>query len=168
MGYGVLDVCKKELHRVQEIAEACEQKLHGLEELKTKLQKGEYDIYDLPSYNRQMRHVLVFLDDSLKISDSLANRLNEILETAPVLNQVSSINLVIDTNHELCRLVGIVQKDVGDVTALIESDFHKYYCQKSNTLCPNLDCKYRNDPMEKKYARELRWRHFLNRLHLWK
>lgn len=166
MGYGVLDVCKKELSKVREMSDACEKRTKELQELKAMIQGGKYDINKIPSCRKNMKGILHYLNDSLKQSERLANRLKEMVKTAPVLNQVSAINTVFDTNHELYQRVSTAQKEVDEVSSILEKEFDKYYCQKSNTLCAILSCDHRNDPMEKKYARELRWRRFLNKIHL--
>ena len=166
MGYGVLDVCKNELSKVQEMSDACEKRAIELQELKAMIQGGKYDINKTPSYHTKMKGILHYLNDALKQSERLANRLKEMVKTAPVLNQVSAINTVFDTNHELYQRVSAAQKEVDEVSTILEKEFDKYYCQKSNMLCAILSCDHRNDPMEKKYARELRWRRFLNKIHL--
>lgn len=166
MGYGVLDVCNKDLSKVQKMSDACENKIIELQELKVMIQSGKYDINQIPSYHKWMKGILDYLNEALSQSERLAKRLNEMVKTAPVLNQVTVINTVFDTNHELCQRVAATQNEVVEVSTILEKEFDKYYCHKSNMLCEILCCEHRNDPMEKKYARELRWRRFLIKLHL--
>ena len=165
MGYGVMEVCKKDLFKVQELSGACEKKTQELQELKAMIQSGEYDMNQIPSYHKRMKSILMYLNESIRQSERLANRLNEMVKTAPVLNQIVAINTVFDTNHELYQRVSEAQKEVDVASTLLEKEFDKYYCQKSNMLCAKLCCEHRNDPMEKKYARKLRWRRFLIRIH---
>lgn len=165
MGYGIWEVCKKDLSKVQEMSDACEKKTQKLQELKAMIQSGEYDINQIPSYHKRMKSILMYLNESIRQSERLANRLNEMVKTAPVLNQIAAINTVFDTNHELYQRVSEAQKEVDVASTLLEKEFDKYYCQKSNMLCAKLCCEHRNDPMEKKYARKLRWRRFLIRIH---
>lgn len=159
MGYGVLDVCQKELTKVQEMANDCKKKHQELETLKTKIQNGEYDIYQIAKDNRCLRNMLVYLDDSLKQSDKLASRLHEMVKIAPILDYVTVINTVFDINKELYSQVKAVQKDVGEVSSLLQVEFDKCYCQKANALCPKLDCEQRSEPKDKKYIRQLRRNH---------
>lgn len=148
------------------MSDACEKRTKELQELKAMIQGGKYDINKIPSCLKNMKGILHYLNDALKQSERLANRLKEMVKTAPVLNQVSAINTVFDTNHELYQRVSTAQKEVDEVSSILEKEFDKFYCQKSNTLCAILSCDHRKDPMEKKYARELRWRRFLNKIHL--
>lgn len=168
MGYGVLDVCRIDLSKVQEMSAACEKKVKELEEIKTLVLSGEYDFSQIPVYNAKLSSVLNDLDKAIKQSERLAARLNEMVRTAPVLDHVTAINTIFDTNHELHQRIGSVQQEIGSLATLINREFKKYYCQKANTLCPDLTCINRNDPMEKKYVKELRRRRFLQKLHLGK
>lgn len=166
MGHDVLDVCKKDLCKVQEMSDACEKKTKELQDLKAMIQGGKYDINQIPSFRKRIKDILNYLNEALNQSERLANRLDEMVKTAPILNQVAAINTVFDTNHELYQRVSAAQKEIDEASTILENEFDKYYCQKSNMLCAKLCCEYRNDPMEKKYARELRWRRFLFRMHL--
>ena len=168
MGYGILEICQKELQKVRDATNTCEQKTKEMEELKVLIQGGHYDIFQIPAYHRRLREILLYLNEAVKQSDNLTSRLNEMVKTAPVLNQVDAINTVFDANHELYLRVGAAQKELDNTANLVNNEFDKYYCQKSNTLCPDFDCEYRNDPMDKQYARELRWHRLLRKLHLTK
>lgn len=156
MGYGALEVVQKDLKQVQEAAADCEKKRQEIEALKTKIQNGDYDINQISTDNRRLKDILRFMNDSLKQSDKLANRLNEMVRVAPVLDHVKIINIVFDTNHELYLQVKAVQTEVGVVLSLLQNEFDKCFCQKANALCPNLDCEHRSEPMDKKYIRQLR------------
>lgn len=166
MGYGVLDICKKELLKVREMSESCNQKGQELEEIKSKIQSGQYDINQIPEYNKLLKEILNYLKDSLKQSARLSSRLDEIVKTAPVLNQVTDINTIFDANKDLYAKVVATDKVLDDVLALTTDDFDKFYCQKSNMLCPNSECEYRKDPVDKKYARKLHWQSFLRKIKL--
>ena len=156
MGYGVLEVVQKDLKMVQEMTGDCEKKRLELEMLKSKIQNGEYDIYQITKDNRRLKDMLNYLDDSLKQSDKLASRLHEMVRIAPILDYVTVINTVFDTNKELYSQVKAVQKDVGEVSSLLQNEFDKCFCQKANALCPNLNCEHRREQMDKKYIRQLR------------
>lgn len=168
MGYGILEICQKELQKVRDATNTCEQKTKEMEELKVLIQGGHYDSFQIPAYHRRLREILLYLNEAVKQSDNLTSRLNEMVKTAPVLHQVDAINTVFDANHELYLRVGAAQKELDNTANLVNNEFDKYYCQKSNTLCPDFDCEYRNDPMDKQYARELRWHRLLRKLHLTK
>lgn len=156
MGYGVLEVVQKDLEKVREMAGDCEEKRIELEALKAKIQNGEYDIYLVSKDNRRLKDMLNYLDDSLKQSDKLASRLKEMVRVAPILDYVTVINTVFDTNKDLYVQVKAVQKDVEEVSSLLQVEFDKCYCQKANALCPKLDCEHRSEPMDKKYICQLR------------
>ena len=100
--------------------------------------------------------MLKYLDDSLKQSDKLADRLNEMVKIAPIFDHVTVINTVFDTNKELYSQVQAVQKDVREVSSLLQLEFDKFYCQKANALCQNRACGHRSEPMNKNYIRQLR------------
>lgn len=156
MGYGVLEVVEKDLKKVQEMAGGCEKKRQELATLKAKIQNGEYDIYQISKDYRQLKDMLKYLDDSLKQSDKLADRLKEMVKIAPILDHVTVINTVFDTNKELYSQVKAVQKDVQEVSSLLQLEFDKCYCQKANAICLNRDCGHRSEPMDKNYIRQLR------------
>ena len=166
MGYGVMEICQKEMMRVREATVTCEQKTKELEEIKTRIQNEQYDIKQIPTYHRQLKEVLNYLKDAVKQSGKLTSRLDEMVKIAPALNQVTAIKTVLKANHDLYLKVNAAQKELDYAADLVNSEFDKYYCQKSNTLCSTFDCEYRNDPMDKKYARELRMRRLLTKLHL--
>lgn len=166
MGYGVLDICKKELSMVRQMSKACDQKIQELDNIKSMIQSGQYDIAKIPDCSKSLKEIINHLKTSLMQSVRLSSRLDEIVKTAPILNQVTDINTIFDANKELCEKVKATEKVLDEVHIMVNDELDKYYCQKSNMLCPYLDCAYRNDPMDKKYARELKWRRFIRRFHL--
>ncbi len=159
MGYGVMEVCEKELSKVQEMVDACKNKCKELEVLRANIKSDNYDIDQIAIDNRRLLVLLRFLNDALKQSDKLAARLNEMVRIAPILDHVAAIKTVFDTNHELYLQVKEVQKTVDDVSTLLQKEFDEHYCQKAKALCPNMDCEHRDEPFDKKYVRQLRHSH---------
>lgn len=163
MGYGVWEVCQKDLAKVQDLVDDCEKKRQELEDLKKTIQSGNYDICQIKKENRRLGELLKFLEDSLKQSDKLAKRLNEMVKIAPILDYVEVIDTIFGANQELCSKVKAVQKEVGEVLSLLQKEYEKYYCQKAHAICWDLDCDQRNEPADKKYIRQLRRRHLLTK-----
>lgn len=163
MGYGVLDVCEKDLENVRNMASDCEKIAAELQELKSSVESGKSGVEQLLSYSKRFDEILAFLVKALDKSAKLSSRMDEIVKIAPVLNQVDVINLIFDSNKELYQKVGSAKNEVGVVFDLVQKEVDKYYCKKSNSLCLDMACIHRNEPMEKKYALRLRWRRFLSK-----
>lgn len=166
MGYGVLDVCKKDLEKVRSAASACESITNELQGFKTTVESGKYDLEQLTSYTNRLEDILAFLKEGLLQSEKLSSRMDEIVRIAPVLNQVDAINMVFDSNKELYQKAVSTQNEVGIVFELVQKEVDKYYCKRYGGFCEDMICGRRNEPMDKKYARRLRRRRFLMKLHL--
>ena len=164
MGYGVIEVCQKELDIVQARINDCWQKKKELIEIKTKIQEGDYELPHLTLFIKQAKQVLKSMQDSLRHSEKLTTRLNEIVKMAPVLNQVDDITLIFDANKLLHEVVLNVNKEIDAVSSLVDNEMKRYYCRRANSLCPQLDCEHRNDPPDRKYAKHQRWRLFFGKL----
>lgn len=166
MGYGVLDVCKVELEKVNNITSECEKITGELVELKSIIESGKYDNELLISYNKRLENILQYLNAGLRQSQKLSSRMDEIVKIAPVLYQVDDINLIFDSNKKLYEKVVETQNEVESVFDLIQKEVDKYYCKRFGGFCEDMACEHRNESMDKKYARRLRWRRFLMKLHL--
>lgn len=166
MGYGVLDVCKKDLEEVQNFSRNCEPKMKELQDIKTIVDSGQYDFEQLTSATKRLEDILAFLRKGLVQSDRLSSRMDEIVKIAPVLNQVDALNMIFASNKELYNKAVSTQNEVGAVYELVQKEVDKYHCKRFGGLCGDMACEHRNEPMDKKYARRLRWRRFLMKLHL--
>lgn len=157
MGYGVLDVCKVELEKVKNITSECEKITGELVELKSIIESGKYDNELLISYNKRLENILQYLNAGLRQSQKLSSRMDEIVKIAPVLYQVDDINLIFDSNKKLYEKVVETQNEVESVFDLIQKEVDKYYCKRFGGFCEDMACEHRNESMDKKYARRLRW-----------
>ena len=166
MGYGVLDVCKKELEKVRSVISACDSITNELQGFKTTVESGKYDLEQLTSYTDRLEDILAFLKEGLLQSEKLSSRMDEMVRIAPVLNQVDAIKHIFDSNKELYQKAVSTGNEVGTVFELVQKEVDKYYCKRFGGLCGDMACEHRNEPMDKKYARRLRWRRFLMKLHL--
>lgn len=166
MGYGVLEVCKNDLSKVQEMSEACEKITKDLKDFKDMMQNNKCDIEQIPTYLKQLKGFLKYLNKPLDQSERLVSRLDEFVKIAPVLNQVDIINTICNTAKELHRNIYAVQEEVYEAFSMLKKKLEKYYCQRSNMLCAKLSCEYRKHPMEKRYALKHRWDRLLIKLNL--
>lgn len=156
MGYGILDVCKKDMSKVCEMTKTCNQITKELEGLQTILQNQQYDIYKLPEYQRLLDNKLRYTRKSILQAKKLSSRLHEMLNKVPALHQVTEIDLIFKTNDDLLEIVNTVHNRVNVLITLVEDEYLRYYCKKSNTLCFHTDCIHKNDSLDKKYEQRLR------------
>lgn len=166
MGYGVLEVCKNDLSKVREMSDTCKKNTKVLQDIKDMMQNNKCDIEQIPTYFKQLKGILKYLNKPLEQSERLVNRLDEFIKIAPVLNQVDIINTICNTAKELHRNIYAVQNEVYEAFSMLKKKFEKYYCQRSNMLCAKHSCEYRTHPLDKKYALKHRWHRFLNKLNL--
>ena len=156
MGYGVLEACEKDLLKVKAASMTCEQKEKKLEAIAEVIKSGNYIEHNLVEYLKYSRDTMAFLVKSLKQSDVLITRLDEIVRIAPDLHQVTEFKVIFDTNKELYKKMEEVRGRVGEISSLVQKEMDKYYCQKSNALCFKVDCNHRDDIYDKKYSRKMR------------
>ena len=60
MGYGVVDVCKKELSNVRVMSDSCNEKAKELEAIESKIKSGQYEIDQIPEYSKRLKNSLFF------------------------------------------------------------------------------------------------------------
>ena len=165
MGYGVMEVCKADLQRVQNMSKACEKKIEELKELKTKINNGFHNASQIAVDRRRLKDLLHFFEESINQSDRLAKRLDEKVKVAPVFDDIVIMKTIFETNHELSERVDTALKEVKDIIALLQSEQDKYHCTRADALCRELNCEHRKDPKDKNYIRQLRRFHSVKKIH---
>ncbi len=168
VGFGVLEVCEKDLLRIKEMSAVCEQKGRRLVEIKDKIQKGRFEESQLLDFLIEGRDTVTYLRDSLNQSMKLSRRLDEIMDLAPLSLQFEDFKAFLDTNKAFFDEIQSVDKEVDAVTALLQEENCKYICRKYNTYCTLTECDHRNDELDRKYVRRMRRRRILQKLRLLK
>lgn len=168
VGYGVLEVCNKDLQRIEEMSVACEQKGRHLAEIKDKIQNGRFEMSQLLEFLIETKDTVTYLRDSLHQSMRLSNRLDEIMSLAPFSLQVEDFKDILDANKAFFERILSVDKEVDTVTALLQEEDRKYICQKYSIYCTSTECDQKNDELDKRYIRRMRRRRFFQKLHLLK
>ena len=143
MGYGVLDACRKELKEVQDDISQYEQECVELEDIRSRIQSGEIDVYQIPDFRRKLDKELKNLNESLRKTEKLSDRLNEVVTCAPVLNQVSDICYIFDANKKSFDVINRISKDVEELSSELFTQYREFYCQKIDGYCPDKKCTHR-------------------------
>ena len=164
MGYGVMDVCKADLQRVQNMSKACEKKIEELKELKTKINNGNHNASQTAVDRKRLKDLLHFFEESINQSDRLARRLDEKVKVAPVLDDTVAMKTIFETNHKLNERVVTALKEVRVVIDLLQSEQDKYHCTRVDARCMKLDCEHRKDPKDKNYIRQQRQYHSIKKI----
>lgn len=161
MGYGVIEICQKKLNEVQDHTKKCEGMSKEVAQIKQTILSGQVDRNLFHSSTLRMKQILNYLKETLRQSEKLSGKLDEILKVVPVFTSISDINAIFDTNKELYEKIQIVDGELDELSDLIRDRFTRHYCRKTNSLCEALDCDARNDSMCWNYALERRWNSLL-------
>ena len=119
MGYGVLDVCEKELKIVQEMSSVCVSTAGRYDQLRSKLEMGTYDAKDIVNDRERVKSTLDYIEKALEQSKKLTKRLGEIMKVSPVINQMPDIQRVCKANDELFSKVCKIQETLKDVIPML-------------------------------------------------
>ena len=119
MGYGVLDVCYKELRGVEKKTEMCLAEEKELDDIKDRAIAGEYTINQFEEEQVRVDKVIKGIYDTLGLSKSLINRMDEILKVSPYFRNNSEINYVLDISCQCINKVEIVFEKAKVVSRLL-------------------------------------------------
>ena len=119
MGYGVIEICHKKLKEVQDHTKKCEVMSKEVALIKQTISSGSVDQTLFPKSLLRMQQMLKYINESLKLSNALTDRLDEIIKVVPVFTSISDIRAIMDTNKELHNKAKIVNNEINKLLNVI-------------------------------------------------
>lgn len=153
MGYSVIEVCQKELKFIGDTLSKYDEIKNELDKVIIEIKEGSYNYVDLRRYNKLNLDSINLLQTALVISKKLTRRLKRILEITGCEN-IHEIEQISNLNDRFYTRIIVLINSVDEITALIDGEITKYYCNKYGGLCSK-DCKHRNERLSYWYKVKL-------------
>lgn len=155
MGSTVLESCAQEVEKLGRGVEIYKEKRQVLEMIENSIKNSNVEFEELRRYVGEIEEVVAYLNQCLRQSSVLGNKLEQIEKMVPELknddNFMTLISMLDDVNVATDTLMKLSRSVFGKVAQM----FEKYHCERYGGLC-NAYCALRHEKMSFRH-RIIRW-----------
>lgn len=134
MGYGVIDACYQELRSVETETKKSAAENKELAAIKQYVYAGKCDSKMLREYNDRCKKILDHQKKTLNLSETLVNRIKEIVKASSSLSEVSEVKYVSDKNQKCCDSVKKVIDRVSEVIKMLHEAELESFAERETIL----------------------------------
>ncbi len=155
MGSTVLESCAQEVEKLGRGVEIYKEKRQVLEMIENSIKNSNVEFEELRRYVGEIEEVVAYLNQCLRQSSVLGNKLEQIEKMVPELRNdddfMSLVSMLDDVNVATDTLMKLSRSVFGKVAQMVE----KYHCERYGGLC-KAECAHRYEKMSFWY-RIVRW-----------
>lgn len=147
MGYGVIEVCEKEIKTIKEILKDYDEEYESIKTINTAIKADGISQKEIDDFIPKLKASIYYQDKLINGSKRLIERVKQITECAPELTDIDSLNSIVETNEMIIEKIDKISLITSDTITIIEERIKPYRCHKYGGLCHNMECEMRNDKM---------------------
>lgn len=119
MGYSVFDACYKELQQIERRTKLCVDEEQELDQIKDNALAKKYSCAQLKEKQDRIDVMIKDMQNTIYLSQTLVNRMNEIVKVSASFKDITEIQHIFDTNIKCLDKVKSVLEKVRDVSQLL-------------------------------------------------
>lgn len=126
-GYGVIEACYADLKRIEIYAKSCEEKQPFLDTMKHKLVTEDCSLCDFSQQMNELKSILSLVDDALKASRNLINRIRKIKSIIGEDRFSAELDFLYRKNEKLYNRIEHIHSDIKAINEIIRRSIHALY-----------------------------------------